>query len=95
MPTIHAEPSLQAKQEELSSTCVVCGADVERYSPEGVAYCEEHLPREDTPSEVSMTHEQFMGIVLRIAAVFPGGCTVHVDPSGETWDEQVKRRHAP
>jgi hypothetical protein len=38
-----------------------------------------------------MTQEQFMGIVDRIAAVWPGGCTVHVDPPGETLQEHVRR----
>ena len=92
LPTVHEELSLQAQQEELASTCVVGGADVEHYSPEGIAYCEEHLPCEDMPSEATMTREQFMGIVERIAAVWPGGCTVHVDPPGETLQEHGRRR---
>jgi hypothetical protein len=29
-----------------------------------------------------MSHEQFIAIVERIAAVFAGGCTVHVDAPG-------------
>jgi hypothetical protein len=57
LPTSQAELSMQAKQDDLAPTCVVCGAEVEHYSPEGVAYCEQHLPREETPSEVSMTYE--------------------------------------
>jgi hypothetical protein len=55
-------------------------ADVEHSSPEGVASCEEHRPGEDRSSQTSMDYEQFMGIVLRIAAVWPGGCIVYVDP---------------
>jgi hypothetical protein len=94
LPTVHEEPSLQAKPEELALICVVCGADNESYSAEGVASCEEHLPREETPWETSMDSEQFMSIVLRIAAVWPSGCTVHVDPPGSTLDEHVRHRRA-
>ena len=39
-----------------------------------------------------MRSEQFLGIVERIAAVFAGGCTVHVDPPGYTLQEHVWRR---
>jgi putative DNA primase/helicase len=31
-------------QGELSAECVVCHAEVSRYSPEGLAYCTEHFP---------------------------------------------------
>jgi hypothetical protein len=39
-----------------------------------------------------MRSEQFMSIVEHIAAVFPGGCTVHMDPPGYTLQEHVWRR---
>jgi hypothetical protein len=39
-----------------------------------------------------MSSEQFLAIVERIAAVFPGGCMLHTDPPGYTLEEQVRRR---
>jgi hypothetical protein len=36
------------------------------------------------------TYEEFMAAVRQIASVFPGGCTVHVDPPGYTLAEHVK-----
>jgi hypothetical protein len=74
----------QQDQEELSAACAICGAEVERYSPAGIAYCAEHFPSEEMPRATSMTKEQFTAIVERIAAVFAGGCTVHTDPPGYT-----------
>jgi hypothetical protein len=64
---------------------------VERYSPEGIASCAAHFPGDDAPTHPSMTKEQFMTGVRRIAAVFPGGCTVHVDPPGYTLEEHVRQ----
>jgi hypothetical protein len=84
--------SIRTHKNELPQDSRLCGAEVERYSPEGIAYCAEHFPGEDVPRPTSMTHEQFMSVALRMAAVFPGGCTVHVDPSGYTLHEQVRRR---
>jgi hypothetical protein len=78
-------------EDELPSRCTVCGTDVERYFPAGIASCAEHFPGEDSPSHAPMSSEQFMAIVERIAAVFAGGCTVHVDAPGYTLDEHVKR----
>jgi hypothetical protein len=69
-------------QDELSAVCTVCGAEVERSSPTGIAYCAEHLRGEEVPQHAPTSHEQFTAIVERIAAAFPGGCTVHVDPPG-------------
>jgi hypothetical protein len=42
-------------------------------------------------SDVARSIEEFMAAVERIAAVFPGGCTVHVDPPGYTLAEHAKR----
>jgi hypothetical protein len=39
-----------------------------------------------------MTSEQFLAVVERMAAVFPGGGTVQVDPFGYTLSEHVRRR---
>jgi hypothetical protein len=68
---------------------VVCG--VESSSLEGAASSEEDRSREDIPSQTSMDYEQFMGIVERIAAVWPGGYTVHMDPLGYTLEEHIRR----
>jgi hypothetical protein len=38
-----------------------------------------------------MRSEPFMGIVERIAAVFPSGCSVYVDPPGYTLEDHVRR----
>ncbi len=59
---------------------------------EGVAYCAEHFPSEEVLRAAPMSHEQFLAIVERMAAVFPGGCTVHTDPPVYTLEEQVRRR---
>jgi hypothetical protein len=39
-----------------------------------------------------MTKEEFLAIVDYLAAVVAGGCTVHVDTSGYTLEEHVRRR---
>jgi hypothetical protein len=72
------------EQDDLPTVCSLCGAEVERYSPAGIAYCAEHFTGEELPPHAPMRSEQFMAIVERIAAVFPGGGTVHVDPPGYT-----------
>jgi phage/plasmid-associated DNA primase len=40
--------TVQDVPRDLSAECAVCHAEVSRYSPEGIAYCAEHFPREDT-----------------------------------------------
>ena len=94
LPSIEAAPAVssQEEQDELSAVCTVCRAEVEHYTPEGIAYCAAHFPGEDVPRDAPMRSEQFMTVVERIAAVFPGGCTVHVDSPGSPLDEQVRRR---
>jgi hypothetical protein len=80
-----------SEEDDLPTACTVCGAEVERYSPEGVAYCAEHFPSDQVPQQAPMTKEQFLAIVERIAAVFPGDCTVYVAPPGYTLNEHVRR----
>jgi hypothetical protein len=94
IPSIEAAPpaSSQHDQDELSAVCTVCGAEVERYSPAGIAYCAEHFPREEVPRAAAMTKEQFTVIVDCLAAVFPGGCMVRTDPPGYTLEEHVRQR---
>jgi hypothetical protein len=91
--SIAAAPTaaFQEEQDDLSAVCTICGAEVERYSPEGIAYCAEHFPGHEAGGSAPMTYEQFMAAVRRIAAVFPGGCTVHVDPPGYTLEEHGRR----
>jgi hypothetical protein len=79
-------------EENLPTACTVCGAEVERYSPTGIPYCAQHFQVEEVPQPAPMTKEPFLGIVERIAAVFPGGCTVHVDAPGYILDEHVRQR---
>jgi hypothetical protein len=71
-----------SEEDDLPAACTLCGAEVERYSPAGIAYCATHFPCKEVPQQAAMTKEQFTAIVERIAAVFAGGCTVHTDPPG-------------
>jgi hypothetical protein len=80
-----------SEEDDLPTACAICGAEVERYSPAGIAYCAEHFPGKEVPRDISMTKEPFLAIVERIAAVFAGGCTVHRDPPGYTLEEHVRR----
>jgi hypothetical protein len=84
--------SLPRQSDELPQDSSLCRAEVECYSPEGIATRAEHFPGEEVPQAAAMSHEQFTAIVERIAAAFPDGCTVHTDPPGYTLEEHVRRR---
>jgi hypothetical protein len=76
LASIAAAPPASSPQEqdELSAVCTVCRAEVERYSPTGIAYCEQHYTTQSDQMTPAMSYEQFMQTVQAIAAVFPGGC---------------------
>jgi hypothetical protein len=70
---VSSQWSGNSQEDDLPTACIVCGAEVERYSPAGVAYCAQHFPDEEVSRAAAMTKEEFLAIAQRIAAAFPGG----------------------
>lgn len=77
------------------SLCGVCldTAGIEREAlpddVDGNMYCVEHHPARRRPQH-PMTEAQFMAIIRDLAAVFPGGCTIHRDPPGYTIKDRAR-----
>jgi hypothetical protein len=96
-----SHPSEQA----VSKTCCICGAEVEFYSEQGIAFCSTHWQEPGQASEkpietlsLQERQEQFDLTVKRIASVFPGGCRVTPLPLGTTlaqWLAQWPFHHKP
>jgi hypothetical protein len=86
------------EEKVIDDTCSVCGAEVEHYSAEGVAYCSAHYLQVEMQAVYDEILEEqpdpfvgFASAVSRIASIFPGGCEIHRVPPGYTLAEHVKK----
>jgi len=100
LPSASSEDPLQAASEtrltddNFSSTCSISSAKAEFYSAHGIAYRGAHC--QERQGTLSSGYEQFMSVVNRIAAIFPGGCDITVLPTGEPFPSSKQQRiHTP
>jgi DNA primase len=77
--------------DNFSSTCSISSAKAEFYSANGRAY-RGGVDWQERPGALSSGYEQFMSVVNRIAAIFPGGCNITVLPTGEPFPASKQQR---
>lgn len=90
----------QAAAQEPGFTCSVCGIDLTDidtacYDAQGLAFCgydEQHVARcSRAAAATSLTQEQFINLVERIAGDYWGGCTLTFTDKGYTLEQHVAR----
>ncbi|HCI80194.1 MAG TPA: hypothetical protein DHW02_10945, partial [Ktedonobacter sp.] len=93
------EQKLDEAPSDIPETCAVCKRSIYqdennefRFSPEGVLYCGTHYQIHVQSRDER--HQHFLTTVARIASLFPGGCTMTVDPPDYTIDQRVQELQA-